>query len=83
MTKKDWFGIAYVSIWVIIWGTIGSLIDLPLLNAEIYIAGSIGQVATFFVTALISIAVSIFLYPKILANGMIIKALKLDEVNSK
>ncbi len=64
MTKKDWFGIVYVSLWVIIWGTIGSLIDLPLLNSGIYLAGSIGQITTFTITAIGSIALSIWLFPK-------------------
>ncbi len=78
MTKKDWFGIAYVAAWVMIWGTIGSLIDLPFLNAEIYLAGSVGQVTTFFITALISIIVASLLFPKLLSTRMLAKALGLD-----
>jgi len=78
MTKKDWFGIAYVAAWVMIWGTIGSLIDLPFLNAEIYLAGSVGQVTTFFMTALISIILASLLFPKLLSTRMLAKALGLD-----
>ncbi len=82
MTKKDWFGIGYVSIWVIIWGTIGSLVDLPFLNAEIYSAGSLGQLATFLITALFSIVAAVWLYPKILANELVARILDI-EANSK
>ena len=58
-------GIAYVSVWVIIWGTLGSLIDFPLLQNEVYEASSIGQYITFSLTAIISIVISIILYPRI------------------
>ncbi len=78
MTKKDWFGIIYVSVWVVIWGTVGSLIDLPLLNADIYLVGSLGQITTFLVTAVLSILVGIFLYPKVLSLRFLIAALGLD-----
>ena len=75
MTKKDWFGIGYVSIWVLIWGTIGSLIDLPLLQANVYEAGTTGQYLTFLITALISILLGIWLFPKALNNNWIIKVI--------
>ena len=65
MTKKDLFGIAYVSIWILIWGTVGSLIDFPLLESKIYNAGSIGQYTTFSLTGLIACVISIYLFPKI------------------
>ena len=42
MTRKDWFGIVYVSAWVMIWETVGSLVDLPFLDSKVYVAGSIG-----------------------------------------
>ena len=83
MSKKDWFGIVYVSIWVMIWGTIGSLIDLPFLNSEIYLPGSIGQVTTFIVTAVISVIIGVWLYPKVLGNTLIISALGLDTDETK
>jgi len=49
-----------------IWGTVGSLVDLPFLNAEIYSAGSTGQAITFVVTALIAVAIGVWFYPKLL-----------------
>ena len=66
MSKKNLIGIAYVSAWVMIWGTIGSLIDFPLLQAQIYSAGSAGQLLTFAITALISLFIAIYLFPKII-----------------
>ena len=78
MTKKDWFGILYVSIWVLIWGTIGSLIDLPLLNTNVYAAGSLGQACTFCLSAFVCILIGIWSYPKILANKLIANALGLE-----
>ena len=83
MSKKDWFGIGYVSAWVLIWGTIGSLIDLPFLNSEIYLPGSVGQVTTFIVTAVISVIIGVFLYPKVLENTLIVSALGLDTDEKK
>ena len=47
--------ILYISIWVIIWGSIASLIDFPLLKNGIYNEGEIGQYLTFSITAFISI----------------------------
>lgn len=76
MTKKVFFGISYVSLWVIIWGTVGSLIDLPLLNSKVYIAGSLGQITTFFFTAIISGLVGKLLYPKILSISFIANIMK-------
>ena len=78
MTKKTLFGICYVSIWVMIWGTLGSFIDLPFLKSEIYVAGSIGQAATFVVSAVLSALCAIFLYPKVLSSKLIVGALGLE-----
>ncbi len=47
--------ILYISIWVIIWGSIASVIDFPLLKNGIYDEGGIGQYLTFSITAFISI----------------------------
>ncbi len=55
----------YISVWVIIWGTLGSLIDYPLYKNKIYLEGSIYQYLTFTFTAIISIICGIFLYKKI------------------
>jgi len=55
----------YISVWVIIWGTIGSLVDFPLYTNKIYLEGSIYQYLTFTVTAIISIISAKFFYKKI------------------
>ena len=55
----------YISVWVIIWGTFGSLIDFPLYKNKIYSEGSIYQYITFTVTAFISIISAKFFYKKI------------------
>ena len=52
----------YISVWVIIWGTLGSLIDFPLYKNKIYLEGSIYQYLTFIVTAIISIISAKFFY---------------------
>ena len=78
MTKQQWFGIGYVSVWVVIWGSVGSLIDLPLLNAELYVEGSIGQITTFALTAIVSGAVGAWLYPRVLSSSFVVAALGLD-----
>ncbi|MBW3073666.1 hypothetical protein CU313_07275 [Prochlorococcus marinus str. MU1404] len=55
----------YISVWVIIWGTLGSLIDYPLYKNKIYLEGSVYQFLTFTITAIISIVCAKFLYKKI------------------
>ena len=40
-------GIAYVSVWVLLWGTAASIADFVLLEREAYAAGSAGQAVTF------------------------------------
>jgi len=45
----------YISVWIIIWGSIASLIDLPFLKNGIYNEGDLGQYLTFSLTAMISI----------------------------
>tara|TARA_B100001115_G_C15693827_1_gene336071 strand:- start:445 stop:654 length:210 start_codon:yes stop_codon:yes gene_type:complete len=47
--------VLYVSVWVIIWGSIASLIDLPFLKNGIYSEGDLGQYFTFSITAMVSI----------------------------
>ena len=65
MKKKDLLSIAYISLIIIIWGSLGSLIDYPLLQANIYTAGSIGQLLTFSITGLIFTVLGIKFFPKI------------------
>ena len=57
--------ILYISVWVIIWGTLGSLIDYPLYKNKIYLEGSVYQYLTFAITAIISIISAKLLYKKI------------------
>ena len=64
MNKNTVVGISYVSAWIIIWGTIGSLIDFYFLQ-NTYLPGSLGHFSTFIITALISSIVAIYLFPKI------------------
>ena len=55
----------YISVWVIIWGTLGSFIDYPLYKNNIYLEGSIYQYLTFTFTAMISIVFAKFFYKNI------------------
>ena len=68
MSKKDWLGIAYVSILVMVWGTVGSVIDYPLLQKNIYQAGSFGQISTFLIIGIISTILGIILFPKFIES---------------
>ena len=54
-TNNKFKVVLYISIWVIIWGSIASLIDLPFLRNGIYGEGDLGQYFTFAITAMISI----------------------------
>lgn len=40
-------GVAYVSVWVLLWGTAASLADFVLLERGAYAGGSSGQLITF------------------------------------
>ena len=40
-------GITYVSVWVVLWGTVASLMDWMLLTGEVYEIGTSGQALTF------------------------------------
>ncbi len=64
MSKQTLIGVSYVSAWIIIWGTIGSLIDFYFLQ-NTYLPGSFGQFLTFIITAFISSIIAIFLFPVI------------------
>ena len=57
--------ILYISVWVIIWGSIASLIDLPFLKNGIYSEGDLGQYLTFSLTAIISIISAKNIFSKI------------------
>ena len=62
MNKKTLIGISYVSAWIIIWGTIGSLIDFYFLQ-NTYLPGSLGQFLTFIITAIILTIAAIYIFP--------------------
>lgn len=47
--------VLYISVWVMIWGSVASIIDLPFLNYGFYKEGELGQYLTFSITAIISI----------------------------
>ena len=47
--------ILYISVWVIIWGSVASLVDLPFLQNGIYSEGDLGQYFTFSFTAMIAL----------------------------
>ena len=64
MTKKTLVGVSYVSAWVIIWGTVGSIIDFYFLQ-NTYLPGSLGQFLTFIITAAISSIAAIYMFPTI------------------
>ena len=55
----------YISIWVIIWGSIASLVDLPFLKNGIYDEGDLGQYLTFSFTAVICIITAKNIFSKI------------------
>ncbi|MFM7634927.1 MAG: hypothetical protein ACKO7Z_04955 [Cyanobacteriota bacterium] len=40
-------GVAYVSVWVLVWGTVASLADYVLLARDTYAPGTPGQIITF------------------------------------
>ena len=64
MNKKTLVGVSYVSAWIIVWGTIGSLIDFYFLQ-NTYLPGSLGQFSTFIITALLSAIIAIYIFPTI------------------
>ena len=64
MNKKTLVGVSYVSTWILIWGTVGSLIDFYFLQ-NTYLPGSLGQFSTFIITALISSVIAIYIFPTI------------------
>ena len=64
MNKRKLVGVSYVSAWVIIWGTIGSLIDFYFLQ-NTYLPGSIGQFSTFIITAFLCSILAIYIFPTI------------------
>ena len=64
MKKKTFIGISYVSSWIVIWGTIGSLIDFYFLQ-NTYLPGSLGQFLTFIITAIVSSVAAVYIFPAV------------------
>ena len=64
-TNQKFKIILYISVWVIIWGSIASLIDLPFLKNGIYSEGDLGQYVTFSLTAMVAIIFSKKIFNKI------------------
>ncbi len=56
--KKPLKTFLYISVWVMIWGSIASLIDFPLLKQGIYLEVTIGQYITFSSTGFLSILIA-------------------------
>jgi hypothetical protein len=52
-------GVAYVSVWVLFWGTAASLADFVLLEREAYSPGSAGQVITFASYGIASVVLAV------------------------
>ncbi len=65
MNKKFSIGFIYVSICILIWGTIGSFVDYPLLEKEIYEPGSLGQLITFLAVGLLTLLIAVVLFRRI------------------
>ena len=53
---------------ILIWGTIGSLVDYPLLQKEIYQPGSFGQLSTFIAVGLLTLLIAVVLFKRIPKN---------------
>lgn len=57
--EKTFRGVAYVSVWVLLWGTAASLADYLLLEREAYTPGTPGQIITFFSYGAASVVLAI------------------------
>ncbi len=61
-------GITYVSTWVVIWGTVASLMDWMLLTGEVYETGTSGQALTFVAYGAASVVMAVRFAPRFLAE---------------
>jgi hypothetical protein len=61
-------GIGYVSAWVLIWGTVASLVDYILLKREIYTAFSVGQSLRFTGYGLAAGVLAVRVAPRFLSS---------------
>ena len=62
-------GIVYVSVWVVIWGTIASLMDWMLLVGEVYESGTAGQAITFIAYGAASVVLATRFSDRFLADS--------------
>ena len=62
-------GIVYVSVWVVIWGTVASLMDWMLLTGEVYASGTPGQAVTFIVYGAATVVLATRLSGRFLAGS--------------
>ena len=62
-------GIAYVSVWVLLWGTAASIADFVLLEREAYAAASVGQAITFSSYGVACVVLAIKFAGRFLGNG--------------
>jgi hypothetical protein len=59
-------GVAYVSVWVVLWGTAASLADFVLLQRGAYDIGSTGQAVTFVTYGLAAVVLAVRLAARFL-----------------
>ena len=62
-------GITYVSVWVVIWGTVASLIDWMLLVGDVYEPGTSGQAVTFTVYGVATVVMATRFADRFLADS--------------
>ena len=67
--NRTFRGIAYVSVWVVLWGTAASIADFVLLEREAYDAGSAGQAITFASYGAACVVLAIKLAGRFLSSG--------------
>ena len=60
-------GVLYVSVWVLIWGTVASVADFVLLARDVYGPGTLGQAITFASYGLASVVLAVRLAGRFLA----------------
>ena len=58
----------YVSVWVVLWGTVASLIDWVLLAGEVYGPGSFGQASRFIAYGAATVVLAVRLSGRFLAQ---------------
>lgn len=59
-------GVAYVSVWVLFWGTASSLADVVLLERGAYAPGTAGQAITFASYGLATVVLAVRLSGRVL-----------------